>query len=80
MSPDSNFNLKKGVCGFYVRKHNFAMSPEVGCFLKPHDRVLYEFAGPTVGHLQFSKENTGKHRKKFKRKMKKVTLGCRDDI
>lgn len=56
------------------------MYPEVGCFLKPHDRVLYEFAGPTVGHLQFSKENTGKHRKKFKRKMKKVTLGCRDDI
>ena len=41
----------------------FAMSPEVGCFLKPHDRVLYEFAGPTLGHLQFSKQNNGIHRK-----------------
>ena len=39
----------------------FAMSPEVGCFLKPHDKVLYEFARSTVGHLQFSKENNGKH-------------------
>ena len=51
------------------------MSPEVGCFLKPHDTVLYEFAGPTLGHLQFSKQNNGIHRKNLNVKWKRLNWG-----
>ena len=63
MSTDSNFNLKQVFVVSLSGNIIFAMSPEVGCFLKPHDTVLYEFAGPTLGHLQFSKQNNGIHRK-----------------